>query len=260
MRRNAISLIAVLGAAALPGGALAGTTLVYETPDGATGMTYSITEDRVSMDNPPQGSTIIYDVKADRMTMVNHDERTYTVVTAEAREKMEKQLSDARSAQMKAMEESVSHLPPETREKILEGTKSGISAGQKGLSEGMKTRVDRTGETDTVNGFDCEVVRMRVMMSSSEICLASHSEVGMPADAAASMKRMAEGMRKLGGSVMKGLGSSMPGGPGLEGVAVRIRNSDNTHVLSDVSTGSVDAGKFAVPDDYEEQEIMTQQD
>ena len=258
MRRKAICVVTAVGATALAGGAVAGTTLTYETPDGATGMTYSITADRLSMDSPARDSTIIYDVAADRMTTVDHGERTYTVITAETRAQMEKQISDAQRAQMQAMEDSVEHLPPEAREKILAATKSGVSAGQKGLSEGMKTRVNRTGRIETVNGYECEVIRLRVMMGSSEICLASNAEVGMPAEAAAAMKKMSQGMRQLSGSIMRGLGSTMPGGPGLEGVAVRIRSGGETYVLSDLSTGSVDASKFAVPDGYEEQELMTQ--
>ncbi len=102
-----------------------------------------------------------------------------------------------------------------------------------------------------------EVIRLGVMFSSSEVCFASNAEVGMPANAAATMNEMSQGVREISGSVVQGLGATMPGGPDLEGVAVRITSDGTTYTLTDLSTGDVDPAVFEVPGGYEKQEITT---
>lgn len=257
MQRGFVILIAGLGMAALSGGALAGTTLTYKSRDGQTGMVYSIADQKISHENRARDATMLYDTSTKTITMIDHGEKTYTEITEATRQRMQQQMSAAREQSMEALEGQLSDLPAEAREKILKGTQAGVEAGQKGLSRGMETRVERTGEMDTVNGYECEMIRLGVMFSSSHICLADNAEVGMPASAAAAMKKMNQGMREVSGSVMQGLGANMPGGPGLEGVAVRITSDDGTtYVLSDLSTGDVDPVAFEVPDGYEKQEIM----
>ncbi len=256
MRHRFIMLIAGLGTAALSGNALAGTTLTYTSRDGETGMVYSIADDKVSQENRAGSATMLYDASTKTITMIDHEEKTYTEVTEEARERMQQQITDARKQSMDALENHVSGLPTEARDKILKGTQAGVEAGQKGLSKGMETRVERTGRMETVNGYECEVIRLGVMFSRSEICFADNSEVGMPASAMATMKKMNQGMRELSGSLMQGLGATMPGGPDLEGVAVRMTGDGTTYTLSDLSTGDVNPAAFAVPDGYEKQEIM----
>lgn len=258
MQHHFIMLIAGLGAAALSGSALAGTTLTYKSRDGETGMVYSIAGQKVRQEDRAGDATVLYDASTKAITMIDHGEKTYTVITEETRQQMQQQVTEARQQSMKALENSVSGLPAGAQDKILKGTQAGVEAGQKGLSKGMETRVERTGETDTVNGYECEVIRLGVMFSHSEICLADNAEVGMPANAAAAMKEMNQGMRELGGSLMRGLGASMPGGPDLEGVSVRMTGDGTTYVLSDLSTGDVDPAAFDVPDGYEKQEIMAE--
>lgn len=260
MQHRFIMLIAGLGAAALSGGVLADTTLTYNSRDGETGMVYSIANQKVSQENRAREATMLYDASTKTITMIDHEEKTWTEVTEETRRRMQQQISDARQQSMKALEEHVSGLPAGARDKILKGTQAGVEAGQKGLSKGMETRVDRTGRMETVNGYECEVIRLGVMFSSSEICLAGNAEAGMPASAAATMEKMNESMRELGGSVLQGLGAGMPGGPGLEGVAVRITSDGTTYILSDLGTGDVDPAAFEVPDGYEKQEIMAEGD
>lgn len=255
MEHRFIMLIAGLGAAAVSGSALADATLTYKSRDGETGMVYSIAGERVSHESRDQNATMLYDVSTKAITMIDHDEKTYTVITAETRERLQQQMTDARKQSMEALKNQVSGLPKETREKILKGTQSGVEAGQQGLSKGMETRVERTGKMETVNGYECEVIRIGVMFSSSEVCIADNAEVGMPASAAATMQEMSEGVREISGSVMQGLGASMPGGPELEGVAVRITSDGTTYTLSDLSTGDVDPAAFEVPGGYEKQEV-----
>lgn len=257
MRHRFIMLIAGLGAAAVSGSALADTTLTYKSRDGATGMVYSIAGEKVSQDSRDQNATVLYDVSTKAITMIDHDEKTYSVITAETRARLQQQMTDARKQSMDALKNQVSGLPKETREKILKGTQSGVEAGQKGLSKGMETRVERTGKMETVNGYECEVIRIGVMFSSSEVCIADNAEVGMPASAAATMQEMSQGVREISGSVMQGLGASMPGGPDLEGVAVRITSDGTTYTLSELDTGDADPAAFEVPAGYEKQEIMT---
>jgi hypothetical protein len=257
MRHAFTLLITGLAALGLSGHALAGTTLTYKSRDGDVGAVYSVTDRKLSSDSRSENATMLYDASTETITMIDHDERTYTVVTREALERVEQQMAEARKMQNEALKDSVAGLPKDMQEKILAGTQKGIQAGQTGLSKGMETRVERTGETDTVNGYDCEVIRLGVMFSSSEICLASNDEVGMPADAAATMKEMNEAMRRLSGSFMKGLGAKLPGGPGLDGVAVRTTNGSQTYILDELRTGDIDPAVFAVPDGYEKQELMT---
>lgn len=256
MHHRFIMLVAGLGVTALSGTALAGTTLTYKSRDGETGMVYSIDDQRVSQESRAGNATFLYDASTKTITTIDHGEKTYTVITEEARERMQQQITDARKQSMEAMEDSVAGLPAGAREKILKGTQAGVGAGQKGLSKGMETRVERTGRMETVNGYECEVIRLGVMFSNSEICFADNAEVGMPESAASTMKRMGQGMRELSGSVMQGLGSSMPGGPDLEGVAVRITSDGTTYILDDLGTGDVDPAAFEVPDGYEKQEFM----
>lgn len=258
MHHRFIMLVAGIGAAALSGTALAGATLTYTSRAGDTGMVYSIDGQRVSQDNRAGNTGMLYDASTKTITTIDHSEKTYTVITEETRQRMQEQITEARKQSMKAMEESVAHLPKSARDKILKGTQAGVSAGQSGLSKGVEVRVERTGRMDTVNGYECEIVHIAVMFSSSETCLADYAEVGMPADAAATMGKMNEGMRELGGSVMQGLGASMSAGPEIEGIAVRITTDGTTYVLSDLSTGAVDSAAFAVPDGYKQQELMAE--
>jgi len=257
MHHRFIILIAGIGAAALSGVALAGTTLTYDSNDGETGMVYSIADSKASMENRAQNATMLYDASTKTITMIDHEEKTYTVITEEARQRMQQQMTAARDQSMQLMKEQLAGLPEGAREKILKGTQAGVQAGQKGLSKGMETRVERTGRMDTVNGYECEMIRISVMTSTSFICIADNAEVGMPASAAATMKQMNEDMRAIAGSVMSGLGANMPGGPDLEGVAVRMTSDGTTYTLTDLSTGDVDPAVFEVPAGFEKQEIMT---
>lgn len=257
MHHRFIILLAGLGVATLSGGALADTTLTYSSRDGETGMVYSITDSKASMESRVQNATMLYDASTKTITMIDHDEKTYTVITEEARQQMQEQMAAARDQSMQAMKDQLAGLPEGARDKILKGTQAGVAAGQKGLSKGMETRVERTGKMDTVNGYECEMIRVSVMTSTSFICIADNAEVGMPASAAATMKKMNEDMRAIAGSVMQGLGANMPGGPDLEGVAVRMTSDGTTYTLTDLSTGDVDPAVFDVPDGFEKQEIMT---
>lgn len=257
MQHRFIMLIAGLCTTAISGSALADTTLTYKSRDGETGMVYAIADQKVSQESRDQNATVLYDVATKTITMIDHDEKTYTVMTPETRARLQQQMTDARKQSMEALQDQVSGLPKGARDKILKGTQAGVEAGQKGLSKGMETRVERTGRMETVNGYECEVIRLGVMFSSSEVCFADNDEVGMPASAAATMQAMNQGMREISGSVIQGLGASMPGGPDLEGVAVRITSDGTTYTLSDLSTGDADPAAFEVPAGYEKQDIMT---
>lgn len=237
--------------------AMADTTLHYTAADGSGERVYEFKGDRMRVNNDDQNTTMIYDRSADAMTLIDHDDRSYAVVTAETRKQVRQSMSDAQQQAMQDMRERLSKLPADQRKAIMDSMKKGLHAGGTGLSKAMEVHVEKTGETATVNGYHCEIIVTRVANSRTRACVASNEEVGMPANVSATMAALSESVRKLSGGLLQGLGASLPTAPEMGGTAVRTRSNDETtYTLSELGTEPVPASAFQVPDGYEKQEMQ----
>lgn len=218
---------------------LADTTLTYTDKANKATMRYYIAAGQVRLEDTEDNSIILYQADTDTLTVINTDDREYSVLDPAARQQLKKKMSDA-MAEMKA---KLADMPPEARQ-MMQGMMGG-------LMNAVKPSIQKTGKQQTVGGYDCRIVN--IMMGpkvSSELCIASADEVGISEVDYQAMQKMGTSLQQMAEAVLQGLGADFSVLGELGGVAVSIRDDDGQTLLTSVSDSAIPAAKFTVPAGY----------
>lgn len=188
-------------------------------------------------------NSVLFRPGEDGMIVIDREQRTWMRLApgfaAEAQARMKAQL-----------DEMLADMPPEQRA-MIEAQMGDLMPGAD--TEMPRMTVARTGQTDVVAGFDCDVAQIMFGADAEEIvCIAGADELGVSgADFSAltnAMQSMAE------------LASINPGGPPaadfsqLRGIPVRTRalsDSSESELVS-IDTSAIDASRFEVPAGFAE--------
>lgn len=218
---------------------LADSTLIYTDKTNKSTMQYYIATGQVRLENEDDDSIMLYQADTDTLTVINTDDREYTVLDPAARQ----QLKEKMSAAMAEMKAKLKDMPPEARQ-MMQGMMGG-------LMNSVKPSVQKTGQQQTVGSYDCSIVK--IMMGgevATELCIASADEVGISEGDYQAMQKMGASMQQMAEAVLQGLGADFSAMGELGGVAVSIRDEDSQALLTSVSDSAIPASKFKVPAGY----------
>lgn len=222
-------------------------------------MTY-IKGGMVRTDTGISGTYMLYDNAAHTMTIVNPAERSYTVMDEAALQAIGSQVAKARQ-RMQAM---LAEMPPEQRRQIEQ-----MMGNQLGAMMGMdeepqpEPEVRRTGETKTVNGFSCQVYTISGPDGGS-YCMASIEELDIPKSDYQTFQDMIAFTASMAKQVAGAIGAESAAGQAkammeIHGIPIMshtpIANSHGESVLTSVSTRTLDASLFTLPEGYTQQQI-----
>lgn len=191
-------------------------------------------------------NSVIYAPDEDTMTVLDHDERRYTVIgPAERAHMLEAQ---------QQMEKAMADMPPELRAQMQSMIKGAVGGDG-------KVELAETGATDQVGGIGCKIIETRVGAKRvSEMCVADVDAIGgfsaadrrVLAAVAETSQRMIEQLQSgpLGGMI-----SVAP----LRADHIPLRSTDYSagrasSVFVGVSEG-VAADAFAIPQRYKAQRL-----
>lgn len=218
---------------------LADTTLTYTDQANKSTMRYYIAAGQVRMEDSENDTTMLYQAATDTLTIINTEEREYSVLDPAARAELKKKMSAA-MAEMKA---KLADMPPEARQ-MMQGMMGG-------LMNSVKPSVQKTGQQQTVGGYDCSIVKIMIGGEvATELCIASADEVGVSTADYQAMQKMGASMQQMAEAVLQGLGADFSAMGELGGVAVSIRDDDGQALLTSVSDSAIPAATFQVPAGY----------
>lgn len=237
---------------ALP--AAADTRIAYvDENTGATRSVLTISDGRARMDDAADTSYTLFDADTGALTLVDPQEKTFTVMDRAAMEEFSAEVGSA-MAELRAQLES---MPPEQRA-MMEKMMGGAADAGKAM---LQTEIRHTGKSATQGGHDCETVIFSVGgIARTELCVVDHDEIDMPDEDRATMNAMYAGMQAMADSMMSAFGAEpTPDMETLGGMPVYVKqdNEASGMVLKDVTHKAVDAALFAIPDGYRKETLDT---
>jgi hypothetical protein len=191
--------------------------------------------------------SMLLDADSGKMIMLVHDKHQYMDMAKMA------QMASAAMAQMNA---SLANLPPEQRAMVEQRMHGAMGAA----GAHMDIKITPTGATDRVGNWSCQVYRTDVGDTHVEdSCLADVADAGISAADRATIRRAFERLKEMSEKMSAGMFKSplnqLPEGK----FPVKITHFDDgnkskTVVLTNVTSGGVNAADFAIPAGYTEQE------
>ena len=256
-----------------PTTAMAGSVVTLETRDLSAAAeppaTVQITVDggNLRLDpevGVPDAGSMVFRGGRNEMIAIDHQRKQYVVLDEAAMQGMATQVSGA----MQQMEQALAGLPPEQRAMAEQMMKQRMG-GMAGMPEEKPQRsIQRTGESDSVNGVDCDVYTVsQDGRKTDEMCIADWSDVDGGEEVSKAMLQMAGFFENVRSMFARG-GVDMFGSEGdvfsylkdLDGFPIRSRRYESgtlieeTNLVSSEDT-SVDPALFAAPDGYTQQSM-----
>ncbi len=260
-------VFALLAALSLPAAAAGGAVLEFETTDAGDGASTT----RVSAEGgssrietvagTEDAAGMIFDGERGAMLILDHDRREYSVLDEATLQQMATQVGSA----MQQMREALEDMPPEQRAMAERMMKQQMPEAQAEAS-----MLEETGETDSINGFDCRWYEVTESgRKTTELCVASWSEIDGGEEAAGPMRRMAAFFQEMARQFSEAAGMDVMGRQEslfahleeVDGYPVLVRDlradggvRSETRLTS-AETADVDPALFEPPADYRETTI-----
>lgn len=217
--------------------------------------------DVASGDNDWDGE-MIFRAESREMIVVNHDEKSYFVIDEEQMRK----LAGAVSQAMASMEQALSAMPESQRARMEEMMKSRMPAM---AAPREPSELKKTGGSDTVNGFGCEIYEVwRSGVRERELCVTDWDNVADGREIAdvfiemgAMMTEMLDSLPKMGdgGSIGDAAFEHLKE---MNGFPVRTREFGNDGILDGQSTlisskkADFEPADFEPPKKYKRKDLM----
>lgn len=195
------------------------------------------------------------------MMIVNTKDRSYFVID----QAQMKQLADTVNQAMASMEQALAAMPEAQRAQMEKMMKSRMPA----MAEPREpSELKRTGASDTVNGYDCNIYEVwRSGVRERELCVTSWDNVAGGPDVAKVFTEMGEFMTEMLDNLPK-IGGRSFGDETFEhmkeidGFPVRTREYGSDGVLDGESTlqssteAAIDDAEFEPPKGFKKQDLM----
>ena len=228
--------------------ATAAGKLSYGPPGGQAGQFIEIGQSAVRMSHQGRGQWMLYRDGDQALYIVNDRDRSYQRVDAEMLDSLSRQIQ-AMQAQVEAQ---LAQLPPEQREMMRGMMPKLPNHSQADYS------VEFGDEQRKVSGFACRpLVVKNGGEPVEEICLASIDELKLSESDLNLLKRMGDTMGEMAASL--GAGSMAAVMEASDGVPVEHRKAGAEQaesVLLKVEREAQPAGRFTVPEGYEEKPLI----
>ena len=238
-----------------------------QSPPEAGRVVISVEGQSLRMDTNGVGAddrgSMVFDGSVNEMTAIDHPSKQYFVIDEAALQGMANQMGAA----MRQMEAALADLPPEQRAMAEQMMKQRMGAMGGGAAvERPAPEVTPTGESDTVNGYDCDVYEVsEAGQRTNELCVAAWADIEGGREFADGMKRMAgffeqmqETFREAGANVMDGSDNVLAHLEEMDGFPVRSRTYDGGDLVDETTivsseSKSLESAMFAPPPDYRQQ-------
>ena len=187
---------------------------------------------------------ILFQPGSNTMIAISHEERSWM--------RLEPGFVEDMAAQMQAqMDQMLAGMPPEQRAMVEAQMKDMMP--QLSPQDMPKMSLSRTGETDEIAGYDCDIAEISYDDGTVEetVCIADPGELGLDdADFEALVSAM-QGIAELA-SIAPGAAPQADFGA-MGGVPIRTSaGPGETSEIVSVDTSPVDASRLAVPEGYRE--------
>ncbi|MDQ8201748.1 DUF4412 domain-containing protein [Pelagicoccus sp. SDUM812003] len=220
---------------------------------------------KVKMSGLDEDSEVIFDGSSNTLIMVNHAEKSYLKMDKESIEELSAKLSQA----MEEMERQLANVPPAQRkmmERMMKGKMPAMDEPE------IETTVNRTGETDTVAGYEAEKVEVSSTDGSSqELWVVPWSKLGGAEDISQAFTGMSSLFDDLMGALSQGPMAGFVDGKlksgwlgklqSLEGFPVMAKVYDQAGelvsetLLSDIEERAIAGSEFKAPKGYKMQKM-----
>jgi Domain of unknown function (DUF4412) len=234
-----------------------GTTTMY-----ADGVLLRIEINSVSS---AEDGLVIYRGDRNELLVADSERLEYYVIDEQSMNQMAAQVGDAK----KQMDEMMKTLPPDQRAMAEQMMKRQMPALQSAPE--VPSTVQKTGKSDTVNGFDCEYYEvLKEGRKSREMCVAKWSDIDGGAEAVDAMMGMGKFFERMHDAFASAAGTDFMGKQQevfahmrkLGGYPVYARDYDETGALEGESSlkssesEAIDTAMFAAPEGYRKQDMM----
>ena len=207
---------------------------------------------------------IIYRGDRNELIVADNERLEYYVIDRETMNQMAEQISSA----MKQMDEMMKSLPPDQRamaKQMMEQQMPGMRSAPDSPS-----KLQKTGKTDTVNGYDCEYYEvLKQGRKTRDMCVAKWSDIDGGSEAVDAMLGMGNFFESMHDAFSDATGASIMGKQQelfahmrqLGGYPVYARDYDDTGELAGESSlkssqsKSIDATMFKSPEGYRRVEM-----
>lgn len=207
-------------------------------------------------------SDIVYDGAAKELLIIDHKRKSYVGLGKEQIDKLSQKLTDA----MAQMEQQLANVPPAQRKMMENMMKDRMPQ----LAEQVEVLVSRTGETETIAGYNAEKVEVKTGDTRQELWVVDWADLEGSEQISAGM----EGMSELFSGLMSTLSQSPMGNmfegqqanlfgqfKEIGGFPVRTREYDASGklvselALKGIESVSIDASEFRAPKGYKRQKM-----
>ena len=249
MKLKQFILSSALSIALLGGHALADTTLTYNNADGKENSKMYLSDGMAKITNEGDVNTaLIFNTRENAFTVINHEDKSYMVFG----EKEIAVLGDVSAMVDRMLEEQLAQMPAAQREQMRGMMKSML---QKQMpKQAAMPEYEKTGESSSYNGFDCELVVQTVEgKKQGDFCVANHQDLGVKsADYAAIQEfmKIAEKMASQFGQ-SQGVNFAAVG----EVLPVYYQMGQEKAYLTAVNDDDLSADVFNVPAGYKQQSL-----
>lgn len=243
------------------------TTSYFQEPPVVSSIEISSEDGSSRMDvtsvNTDEAGTMIFLGEEKEMIAIDHEREEYYVLDEASMQKMGAQLDSA----MQQMEEQLQGLPPEQRAMMEKMMKDQLPPSMQ-QSASAKVTVEKTGNSDSINGFDCEYYEvLRDDVKVRELCVTSWDEIPGGREVADSMLEMAgffENMAEAfsgGMNLMAAQQEMFEHMQELDGYPVLSREFDEAgklvseSILKAADSEDIDAAAFEPPADYRKKQL-----
>jgi hypothetical protein len=244
------------------------TTEYYEEPPVAGTIEISMQDGSTRMEittvDSDETGGVIFRSSPREMIALDHEQKEYYVMDEASMQNMATQLTTA----MQQMQQALEDMPPEQRA-MAEGMMK-QHMPQSLTAEKIPTTLHKTGNGDSVNGFDCEYYEVRRQESKvRELCVTEWDEIAGGRDVADAMLEMAGFFDSMAQAFADGSGTNIMAEQQeifahmreLDGYPVLTREFDeNGKVesetkLESATSESIDPELFKPPAEYREKQI-----
>lgn len=208
---------------------------------------------------------VIFDGSSQALILVDHGKKSYLQMDKESIAELTAKLEEA----MAEMERQLESVPPAQRkmmERMMKGKMPQVDQPK------IETTVKRTGETDTVAGYEAEKVEVSISDGTSqELWVVPWSEIGGAEGIADAFTGMSSLFDDLMGALSQGPMSGFAGGKSnsgwleklksLEGFPVMAKAYDEAGklvsetMLSNLEEKDIAAAEFKAPKGYKKQKL-----
>ena len=197
----------------------------------------------------------LFNSKDRKMVMIDHQRRAYYEMDKESMQSQLESFSDSMSAQMEQM---LAQVPESQRELMKQQMQQMMGQGSMGGAPSEPWEFNRSGQSATVNGFDCAIIEVsRGGQIAQRVCVTSAAKLGISAADTRTLETMFEFMQEMSqafsGMMQRETPEPIMNVKQLGGVPIRIEDVRRGEVseVSAVSTASQPADKFKVPNGYQ---------